>query len=134
MNSNFEALRAKRSESQSNNSGEYPEAWRPEAGNEIAGTFVEWQTSESSGRSCRIAVVEDEQEKHWSVWMWHKVLRDELEKVGPLPGDFLLITRGEETPLKNGGSYFAYDVQHAKAEIQIEPPEDQRAVDEHAPF
>jgi hypothetical protein len=100
---------------------EYPEAWKPEEGESIAGVAVRWEevTLDRDGdgpRTCDVLTLRTEDGVERSVWTWHFVLHKEL--VGKVePGDFVAINyRGRKAKKKGDGDYAAYRVAIGKSD------------------
>jgi hypothetical protein len=104
--SRFDALRAR---------VEYPASWRPESGDTLLGEAVGWSDYEKTDpisketKTCRILTVRDESGLEHGVWLWHSVLRQELERVNP--GDLVAISYVGKRPRQSGdGAYHHYRV------------------------
>ncbi|MCH7869814.1 MAG: hypothetical protein IH881_19130 [Myxococcales bacterium] len=85
-------------------------SWRPNPGQELLGTFIEWSSGKTSrDETYQIAVIETEDGQRLAVWLFYAVLRDEFDKADPQPGELLLIQRSEDRTGANG-SYRMYSV------------------------
>jgi hypothetical protein len=70
----------------------YPQSWRPEkddgdSPNPLIGTFVEMTSATTAYGPCWVMVVELDDKTRRSVWLIHTVLRNELSRVRPEPGE-----------------------------------------------
>lgn len=121
---------------------EHPEAWKPWEGDTLTGQVVRWELVEPDehnnlSRECDVAVVRDEAEKEWAVWLWHYKLR--LALVGDpdrkpdgdytshaaQPGDWVAINfRGKREKSDGSGETVArYNVALEKA-AELSPEEE----------
>ena len=92
-------------------------SWRPNPGDELLGTFIEWSSGKTSrDETYRIAVIETEDGQRLAVWLFYAVLREEFEKADPQPGELLLIQRSEDRSGANGTTYRMYSVTVDRAE------------------
>jgi hypothetical protein len=88
---------------------DYPTAWMPDKNDEhprvLFGTLVEYQhgpVSDYSDERPWIAVVEDRDDRLWSVWLNRAVLRDEFARRRPKPGERLAIAYKGRAKKKRG--------------------------------
>jgi len=84
--------------------------WQPNPGAELIGVFTGWTSGTTRRNETHpIALVEDEAGETWAVWAFYRVLRDELRKADPKPGEAILIRRSEDRKGPNG-TYRVYRV------------------------
>lgn len=91
---------------------QYPESWVPKAaGDTIAGEFVRLDTGTTSYGEQTIAVLREQNGVERSVWLLHAVLRNELAKLRPKPGELVLIRYDGKKDSAAGTRYAAYRVE-----------------------
>jgi hypothetical protein len=92
---------------------DFPEAWIPEReGDEFVGVFRRLDRGHTSYGPCAIAVfAEDGTGADRAVWLIHTVLRNELRRVRPEPGELVCIRYlGKRQPVGGGPAYDSYRV------------------------
>ena len=73
---------------------EFPESWIPDVGDIIVGPIEYYTSGTTQHGTYHIAVVKDElKDELRSVWLMHKVLRGEFERLKPLVGERIGIKR-----------------------------------------
>jgi len=84
-----------------------PPSWKPHPGDTLRGTFIRWETVTGNlERQHKIAIVEDRAGVRHSIWCSPIVLRAEMKRARPQPGDAITIQRradkdtGKPNPLK----------------------------------
>ena len=74
-----------------------PPAWKPEPGDVLLGSFIGWVTVTARfEKKHQIALVQDTSGARYSVWCSPKMLRSEMKKADPRPGDAIAIKRLED--------------------------------------
>lgn len=74
--------------------GEYPEAWRPSVGDILVGEVMRWSSGYTDYGEYPICIVRaDATGEEVGVWLLHTVLRDEMAKKKPRPGEKIGIKR-----------------------------------------
>lgn len=70
----------------------YPESWIPEKeGEALAGKFLRIEMGWSEYGRAPIAIVESEDGKERSVWLFHEALRSQFATAAPQPGDSVAV-------------------------------------------
>lgn len=88
-----------------------PTAWRAEPGDELVGHFVRWdQATTRRDETHAIAIVRALDGESFAVWCFYAVLREELEKAKPQPGELLVIRRLPDRVTGDGVEYRVYAV------------------------
>ena len=86
-------------------------AWRAEPGDELVGHFVRWdQATTRRDETHAIAIVRALDGESFAVWCFYAVLREELEKAKPQPGELLVIRRLPDRVTGDGVEYRVYAV------------------------
>ena len=94
----------------------YPESWIPKKKDEhLAGIFTRLEMGNSSFGPAPIAVITDEKNKEWSIWLFHTAALNQFKQAAPQPGDKVVIVYGGEVPVKDkkpgrSDTYHAYRV------------------------
>jgi hypothetical protein len=70
---------------------QFPEAWRPKEGEKVVGTVLEIseRASEYADEPYVVIVVLTDEGREYAVHAFHTVLRNEVARLGPKPGDRL---------------------------------------------
>ena len=105
--------------------------WQPEPSDELIGVFTGWTRGTTRRNETHpIALVETEAGETWAVWCFYAVLREELQKAAPKPGETILIRRGEDRKGPNG----RYRVYRVAVDREADPFADAAApLDQGAP-
>ena len=96
-------------EEKSDDGNGYGENWDPDPGDILIGRLQDVVTVSTRYGERDVARIETE-EGVLSVWLKHKVLRDEWQALAPAPGDLLGIRFIDEKSSQNG-SYYDYNVE-----------------------
>lgn len=92
----------------------WPEAWIPEPGDQLIGTFRELRPGQTSYGPCLIMVVQptDVTQPPVAVWLLHAALKSEMDKLRPPVGSLVAIRyEGKRQPASGVGQpYDAYRV------------------------
>ena len=94
----------------------YPESWIPKKKDEsLAGKFVRLEVGNSAFGPAPIVILETEDGKEKSVWLFHEALKNQFVQASPQPGDAVVILYGGEVPVKDpkpgrSKTYHAYRV------------------------
>jgi hypothetical protein len=90
---------------------ELPEAWMPSAaGDAIVGEVVRLEQGMTVRGPAWIVVLKTEDGRERSVWLLHTVLRNELARQRPEPGELVLIKYEGKKESTAGQAYEAYRV------------------------
>lgn len=105
--------------------------WQPEPGDELVGIVAGWSSGTTRrGETHPILLVDAEDGTRWACWAFYAVLRDELRKANPQPGELILIRRGDDRTGPNGG----YRVYRVAVDRDADPFADAAApLDQDAP-
>jgi hypothetical protein len=92
-----------------------PQAWRPDQGGEdnpnpLIGTFVEMTTATTAYGPTWVMTVRLEDGSERAVWLMHTVLRNELARARPKPGETLGIKYNGKVAVEGGQGYVSYRV------------------------
>lgn len=88
-----------------------PDFWDPGVGGELFGQFNGWSSGQTQrGDTIQIATVRTDTGERFSVWCFHKVLKSELARVDPQPGEAILIRREPDRENADGLAYRVYRV------------------------
>jgi hypothetical protein len=100
---------------------EYPESWIPtEEDPVIAGEFLRLEHGHTAYGAQDIVVVRTEDGRERSVWLLHEVLKNQLVRIAPKPGELLCIRwKGKRT--SGGGN--EYDDYRVDVDRQGEGPD-----------
>lgn len=89
----------------------HPDAWKAEPGDELVGTFERWTSGTTRrGETHPIAIVRTTNGDPVAVWCFYAVLRAELQKAAPKPGELLAIRRLEDRENGEGQPYRVFRV------------------------
>jgi len=111
----------------------HPTAWKPEPGDELYGTFEGWTSGTTSRNETHpIALVRELEGERLAIWCFYAVLRDEMKKAEPKPGELIAIKRLPDRESKEGVKYRHYrvvmDRDQAEPFADFDPPvEEKRA-------
>ena len=93
----------------------FPESWQPQSEDHdhpeiVVGKLVEINfDAPTSYGSASVLIIEDEDGKEWSVWLLHRILKEQVFKYNPRIGDLIAVTYGGEREGKND-NYHVYTV------------------------
>ena len=74
-----------------------PPSWKPEPGDALTGEFIRWDTLIGNlENKHRIAIIEDRAGVRYSLWCSPTMLRSEMKRANPQPGDGITIERRED--------------------------------------
>jgi hypothetical protein len=90
---------------------ELPEAWMPSAAGEtIVGEFIRLERGMTVRGPAWIVVIKTEDGRERSAWLLHTVLRNEVARQRPEPGELMLIKYEGKKESSAGQPYEAYRV------------------------
>jgi hypothetical protein len=90
---------------------ELPEAWKPsEAGDTIVGEFIRLEQGMTVRGPAWIVVLKTEDGRERCVWLLHTVLRKEVARQRPEPGELVLIKYEGKKESSAGQAYEGYRV------------------------
>ena len=82
-----------------NTDDERAEAWRPEIGDELVGEHLGFKKGTTKRGPADIVLLRELDTGHVrAVWLFYKVLREEIQKQSLRPGDLVAIRRLEDGP------------------------------------
>lgn len=92
-----------------------PQAWRPDQGGEdnpnpLIGTFVDMTSASTAYGPCWVATVRLEDGSERAVWLMHTVLRNEMARAKPKPGEKIGIKYHGKISTNGGQDYVGYRV------------------------
>ena len=84
--------------------GRFPESAKLSPGRMIAGTVVRYtrKSHDRYGPAVGVVICEEDSEKLVTVWAYQTALRRQLADVKPLPGEYVVIKRHEDSPTGSG--------------------------------
>ena len=88
---------------------EFPAPWMPEPGDTIYGQFARMTVGTTSrGEKHPVAII-DTDDGPCAVWLFYRVLSDEVQAINPQPGEHIAIRRYPDRSKKaDGGGYRFY--------------------------
>lgn len=88
---------------------EFPQAWMPEPGDTIYGQFTRWTTGITRRDEKHPVAIIDTADGPCAVWLFYRVLLEELQSLNPQPGEHIAIRRYPDRAKKgDGGGYRFY--------------------------
>jgi len=92
-----------------------PQAWRPDQGgddnpNPLIGKYVEMASATTAYGACWVMTVQLEDGSERAVWLMHSVLKNEVAKARPKPGETLGIKYFGKISTNGGNDYVGYRV------------------------
>lgn len=89
--------------------GEHAEAWIPDVGDLLVGEVAEYSEGSTKHGSYHIVTVRDEDSgKTWAVWLLHKILEAEFDRLRPKVGERISIKRHKDGCTTTGTKYKRY--------------------------
>lgn len=92
---------------------DYPEAWRPETGQSVVGTFARLERGRTTFGPAWIVVLADAGTgAEVSVWLLHKALLAQFKRLSPVTGELVAVKyKGKRRPESGGPEYDDYRVE-----------------------
>ena len=89
----------------------YPQAWTPEPGDELLGTFEGFRSGATDqNENHPIALVRDANGELYAVWLLYGSLRAEFDRENPHVGETLMLRREKDRTNTDGPKHRAYSV------------------------
>ena len=81
-----------------------PKSWIPEVGEKLVGTLVQYvRATDRNGVTHPVAIVEDGDGTHWSVWIFRGPLSRVFEREKPKPRDRICLRRDDDARRQEPG-------------------------------